>query len=132
MVANREAIVLDSANNVFVGPNSYFKIVIDSFDGTAVQAWHVEDPKGNKTGNLAGSARGRNIDLLLTRSNRTVAHFIGRLTNRFLGRARPLRPRSSSSRRTWKRSPPSGTPPSRPRPSRSPHSSRMEPANNAS
>ena len=85
MVANREAIVLDSANNVFVGPNGYFKVVIDSFDGTAVQAWHVEDPKGNKTGNLAGSARGRNIDLLLTRSNRTVAHFIGRLTNRFLG-----------------------------------------------
>lgn len=84
MVANREPIELDSANNVFVGPNNYFKIIIDSFDGKTIKAWHFEDPKGNKTGNLAASSKGRNIDLLVSRNNRTVAQFISRLTNRFL------------------------------------------------
>ena len=84
MVANREPIELDSANNVFVGPNQYFRIVIDRFDGKSIQAWHFEDPKGNRTGNLAGSSKGRNIDLLVSRNNRTVAQFINRLTTRFV------------------------------------------------
>ncbi len=84
MVVNREPIVLDSANNVFVGPNQYFRIVIDGFDGKTIAAWHLEDPKGNKTGNLAASSKGRHIDLLVTRSNRTIAQFISRLTNRLL------------------------------------------------
>ena len=44
---------MDSANNVFVGPNGYFKIVIDDFDGTKVNAWHFEDAEGNKSVNLA-------------------------------------------------------------------------------
>ena len=83
MVANREPIELSSANNVFVGPNRYFRVVIDSFDGKTIQAWHFEDPQGNKTQNLAASSRGRNIDLLLTKNNRTVAQFVGRLANRF-------------------------------------------------
>jgi hypothetical protein len=84
MVANREPIELDSANNVFVGPNNYFRVVIDSFDGSTVQAWHFEDPRGNKTGNLAPSGKGKHIDLLVSRNNRTVAQFISRLTNRFI------------------------------------------------
>lgn len=84
MVANRDPIELDSANNVFVGPNGYFKIVIDSFDGKNVKAWHFEDPQGNKTRNLAGSSKGRNIDLLVsTNNNRTVAQFVSRMANRF-------------------------------------------------
>ena len=50
MIANKEAIVLDGgANNVFVGPDNQFKIVIDEFDGTTVKAWHVETAKA-KTG----------------------------------------------------------------------------------
>jgi len=83
MVANREPIELDSANNVFVGPNAYFRIVIDSFDGKTIKAWHFEDPKGNKTANLAGSSRGRNIDLLVTKGNRTINQFVNRMSNRF-------------------------------------------------
>ena len=83
MVANREPIELGSANNVFVGPSNYFRVVIDGFDGKTIQGWHFEDPKGNKTENLAASSRGRNIDLLLTKNNRTVAQFVGRLANRF-------------------------------------------------
>jgi len=53
MLVNAQPIEFDSANNVFVGPNKYFRIVIDSFDGKTIKAWHFEDPKGNKTGNLA-------------------------------------------------------------------------------
>ncbi len=84
MVVNREPIVLDSANNVLVGPNQYFRIVIDRFDGKTIGAWHFEDPKGNKTGNLAASGKGRHIDLLVSRNNRTVGQFISRLGNRLL------------------------------------------------
>lgn len=83
MVANKDTIVLDSTNNVFVGPNGYFKVVIDSFDGTTIKAWHVEDPKGTKSANLAASAKGKHIDLLVTKGNRTVSHFITRYYDRF-------------------------------------------------
>ncbi len=83
MIANKDAIVLDSTNNVFVGPNQYFKIVIDSFDGTTIKAWHFEDPQGNKSANLAGSAKGKHIDLLVTKGNRTIQHFITRWADRF-------------------------------------------------
>ena len=38
---------------MFVGPNGYFKIVIDDFDGTRINAWHFEDADGNKSVNLA-------------------------------------------------------------------------------
>lgn len=82
MIANKDAIVLDSTNNVFVGPNQYFKVVIDSFDGTTIKAWHVEDPKGNKSVNLAPSSKGKHIDLLVTKANRTVDHFITRYASR--------------------------------------------------
>ena len=47
MIANKEPIVLDGgANNVFVGPNKHFSIVIDEFDGKIVKAWHIENSKG--------------------------------------------------------------------------------------
>lgn len=79
MLENDQEIILDSTNNVFVGPDGYFKIVIDEFDGQTVKAWHVEDAKGNKTGNLADRAKGKHIDLLINADNRTVWHFANRI-----------------------------------------------------
>lgn len=78
MLENKDEIVLDATNNVFVGPDKYFKVVIDQFDGQVVKAWHVEDVKGNKTTNLADRAKGKNIDLMLNVKNRTVDHFVSR------------------------------------------------------
>lgn len=78
MFENADEIILDSTNNVFVGPDKYFKIVIDEFDGTTVKAWHIEDSKGNKTPNLADRAQGKHIDVMVNGSNRTVAHFVDR------------------------------------------------------
>ena len=80
MLENKDQITLDSANNVFVGPNGYFKIVIDKFDGTKVSAWHIEDSKGNKTGNLA-RGEGKHIDVLISRANGTVGQFVGKAIN---------------------------------------------------
>ena len=79
MLENDKQIVLDAANNVFVGPNGYFKVVIDDFDGKAVKAWHVEDAKGNSTGNLAARSGGTNVDLLINKDCRTVSHFMKRI-----------------------------------------------------
>ncbi|AGA68394.1 hypothetical protein Desdi_0871 [Desulfitobacterium dichloroeliminans LMG P-21439] len=78
MLENKDEIVLDSTNNVFVGPDEYFKVVIDEFDGQVVKSWHVEDVNGNKTPNLADRAQGKNIDLMINVKNRTVAHFVSR------------------------------------------------------
>ena len=61
---NKEAIILDEANPVFEGPDGYFKIVIDDFDGEAINAWHLEDQEGKKTPNLAEYAR-KNVDVLV-------------------------------------------------------------------
>lgn len=79
MLENDKQIVLDAANNVFVGPNGYFKVVIDKFDGKTIKAWHVEDAKGNSTGNLAARAGGKNVDLLINKDCRTVSHFMKRI-----------------------------------------------------
>ncbi len=79
MLENKETIILDSTNNVFVGPNEYFKIVIEEFDGETIQSWYVEDAEGNRTENLAPRAKGKHIDLLLNENNRTVSHFLGRI-----------------------------------------------------
>lgn len=84
MLENKEEIVLDSTNNVFVGPDQYFKLVIDKFDGQTVSAWHVEDAKGNKTQNLADRAKGKNIDLMLNVNCRTVSHFVNRISGSLL------------------------------------------------
>lgn len=78
MLENDEPIVLDDANNVFVGPNEYFKVVLDDFDGERVNAWHVEDAEGNQTPNLAERADGQHIDLVLGKGNRTIDHFLSR------------------------------------------------------
>ena len=79
MIENKEEIVLDNANNVFVGPNGYFKILIDEFDGTTVKAWHLEDSKGNSTLNLSDRAKGKHIDLLVNVRCRTVTQFFSRM-----------------------------------------------------
>lgn len=78
---NTETIILDSTNNVFVGPDGYFKVVIEDFDGETVKSWYVEDVNGNRTENLAKRANGKHIDLLLGSNVRTVSHFIGRIQN---------------------------------------------------
>ena len=79
MVENQEEISLDYANNVLVGPNGYFRIVIDEFDGTTVKAWHLEDSKGNSTLNLSDRGKGQHIDLLVNARCRTVAQFVSRI-----------------------------------------------------
>lgn len=79
MLENDETIILDETNNVFVGPNGYFKVVIEDFDGETVKSWYVEDAEGNRTENLAKRAGGKHIDLLLGKGNRTVDHFLGRI-----------------------------------------------------
>lgn len=80
MLENDKEIILDNdTNNVFVGPNGYFKIVIDDFDGTTIKGWHVEDAEGNSTGNLSRRASGKNIDLLINKECRTVSHFMKRI-----------------------------------------------------
>ncbi len=89
MIENTEEIVLDSANNVLVGPDGYFKVVIDKIDGNVLKAWHLEDSKGNATWNLAGRAKGKNIDLLVNARCRTVGHFIGRISNNLLIEQQP-------------------------------------------
>lgn len=84
MIENQEEIILDSANNVLVGPNEYFKVVIDEFDGTTVNAWHLEDSKGNVTMNLADRGKGKHIDLLVNARCRTVTQFVSRIMGALL------------------------------------------------
>lgn len=87
MFENKEEIVLDATNNVIVGPNGYFKIVIDEFDGTKVTAWHMEGPDGSKSSDLAIPAinDGTNIDLLANTGNGTVSGlFSGMATRRLM------------------------------------------------
>lgn len=84
MLENDQEIILDSTNNVFVGPDGYFKLVIDEFDGKTVKAWHVEDANGNSTGNLAERAKGKHIDLLVNSANRTVWHFGSKIATNLL------------------------------------------------
>lgn len=90
MLENDKQIVLDAANNVFVGPNGYFKIVIDKFDGKTIQAWHVEDAQGNSTGNLARRSGGKHIDLLVNKDCRTVSHFLKRIALKVIAEQQDL------------------------------------------
>jgi hypothetical protein len=64
IIDNKDPIILDEENPVFVGPDGYFKIVIDDFDGEAINAWHIEDRKGKITPNLAEYAR-NNLDVIV-------------------------------------------------------------------
>lgn len=69
---NREPIVLDADHPVFEGPEGYFQILIDDFDGEAINAWHLETKRKNKKGeweirktpNLAEYPR-KNIDVMV-------------------------------------------------------------------
>lgn len=79
MLENKDEIVLDKTNNVFVGPHEYFKLVVDSFDGKTIAAWHLEDKDGNKTPNLAERAKGSNMDLVVGAKCRSTGHFFSRV-----------------------------------------------------
>jgi hypothetical protein len=71
---NPEPIVLDAKNPTYTGPDGYFKIVIDDFDGEKIQAWHMEDKTGWKTPNLAELPR-NNVDVMVG-VNGTTEHFL--------------------------------------------------------
>lgn len=71
---NKEPIILDAANAEFIGPDGYFKIVVDDFDGEAINAWHIEDSKGRKSPNLAEYAR-NNLDVVVA-VNGTTESFL--------------------------------------------------------
>jgi hypothetical protein len=60
---NAEPIILDEKNNTFWGPNKYFKVVVDDFDGEKINAWHIEDKTGAQTPNLAEYPR-NNLDVM--------------------------------------------------------------------
>ncbi len=60
---NEKPIILDEKNNVYQGPNGYFKIVVDDFDGEKINAWHIEDRMGKSTANLAEYPR-NNLDVM--------------------------------------------------------------------
>lgn len=64
MIVNKEPIVLTKENNVYNGPEGYFKIVIDDVQGDKVLAWHLEDKNGAKSVTLGGPDK-INIDLLV-------------------------------------------------------------------
>jgi len=72
LLDNPEAIILDKDNPVYEGPRDekgkpLFKIVVDSFDGEMVHAWHIETQykkKHYRTDNLAFRPR-NNIDVLV-------------------------------------------------------------------
>lgn len=82
MLENDKEIVLDGgANKVFVGPDKYFSIVIDDFDGKVVNAWHIESSKGDKSPNLSTRAGGKNIDLVVNKDCRSTVHFMSRYYN---------------------------------------------------
>lgn len=88
---NKDPIILDADNPVFIGPKGpgypegYFKIVIDDFDGEAINFWHIETTwkrkkKGKmvttklKTPNLAEYPR-KNLDVMVG-VNGTVESFL--------------------------------------------------------
>lgn len=87
MVENKEPIVLDKTSNVFAGPNDYYKVVIDDFDGKHVNGWHLEDKDGNKTGDLSGRSKGGNIDAVVGDNCRSTAHFFSRVNSALLREA---------------------------------------------
>ena len=77
ILTNSEPIVLDADNPVYEGPEGYFKIVIDDFDGEAVNFWHIETTYKDKiyeSPNLAEIKR-NNIDVMLG-VNGTVESFL--------------------------------------------------------
>lgn len=86
VLENAEEIVLDAKNNVASGPEGYFKIVIDDFDGKKLRAWHFEDADGNKSPNLASFAGGAHIDLVANFENKSIGAFGNRTAQQALRR----------------------------------------------
>lgn len=78
MLENAKTIILDAKNNTYVGPEKQFTIVIDSFNGKTVQAWHIETPRA-KTANLVERAKGKHIDAVVGEACRSTGHFFGRV-----------------------------------------------------
>lgn len=78
---NAEPIILDEKNSVFSGPNEYFKIVVDDFDGEKINAWHIEDSTGMKTPNLAEYPR-NNLDVMVGVNGTTETFLRKTLLNR--------------------------------------------------
>ncbi|MBP1625160.1 MAG: hypothetical protein H6Q07_3182, partial [Acidobacteria bacterium] len=78
---NAEPIILDEKNNVYWGPNKYFKIVVDDFDGEKINAWHIEDRTGMKTANLAEYPR-NNLDVMAGVNGTTETFLRKTLLNR--------------------------------------------------
>jgi hypothetical protein len=82
LLDNPEPIILDKDNPVFEGPKNaqgepLFKIVIDSFDGEMVHAWHIETlykDELQQTDNLAFRPR-NNVDVLVG-VNGTIEGFL--------------------------------------------------------
>jgi hypothetical protein len=74
LLDNAEPIILDEKNNTYTGPDGYFKIVIDDFDGERINAWHIEDKTGRKTPNLAEYSR-NNVDVMVG-FNGTTENFL--------------------------------------------------------
>ncbi len=78
---NAKPIILDEENRVFNGPNGYFKIVVDDFDGEKINAWHLEDRTGAKTPNLAEYPR-NNLDVMAGVNGTTETFLRKTLLNR--------------------------------------------------
>jgi hypothetical protein len=78
---NEKPIILDEKNNVFQGPNGYFKIVVDDFDGEKINAWHIEDRMGKNTANLAEYPR-NNLDVMAGVNGTTESFLRKTLLNR--------------------------------------------------
>jgi hypothetical protein len=78
---NGKPIVLDEKNHVFTGPEGYFKIVVDDFDGEKINAWHIEDKTGMKTPNLAEYPR-NNLDVMAGVNGTTETFLRKTLLNR--------------------------------------------------
>ncbi len=78
---NARPIILDEKNNTFIGPNGYFKIVVDDFDGEKINAWHLEDKTGMKTSNLAEYPR-KNMDVMAGVNGTTETFLRKTLLNR--------------------------------------------------
>jgi hypothetical protein len=77
LFSNNEPVVLDADHPVYEGPKGYFKIVIDDFDGEAINSWHIETiykGKTQKTPNLAEFKR-NNIDVMVG-ANGTIEGFL--------------------------------------------------------
>ncbi len=69
---------------MLAGPENYFKVIIDSFDGKKVNAWHFEDAEGNRSPNLASFAGGAHIDLVANFENKSIGSFGNRTAQQAL------------------------------------------------